>query len=505
MSSLDLNHAFGAGLAVRSTSHITAAADVPRAALLEKRPRVTPVGIDTLRGSKSARAGTKKWLEAQVLGRLQAMVFAARFMYLRRWKKHLSLRFPAWSARVQSYVRRHLDNKNGAPDFNINVLPPSLPKRRLGSEQTATERLWRKTIYWARSHDRAKFGTTDRFGALATLEPQKIAVLGGGAFGTALAAHLARKGHQVHMVIRDKDVSEFINNTRVNPKYLTDYDLPETLRATTDAAEALEGATALIHAVPVQASRRVLEGIREHVPPGMLIVAASKGLELQSCKLMCDLIPEALGRDPSENPVVAVSGPSFAKEIMDQRPTAVVAASHSVEAAEEAQRLLTAHYFRVSTSADIVGVEVAGALKNVLAIAAGICEGLGLGVNAMSALVTQGTAEIRWLAGAMGGNPDTLSGLSGMGDIVLTCFGSLSRNRSVGVRLGKGESISDILDSGDGVAEGVYTAEMVVELASQYRVLLPVLTSVARIVKGEVSPRTAVLEVMSLPPFLDSA
>mmetsp|Transcript_20065 Transcript_20065/g.36266 ORF Transcript_20065/g.36266 Transcript_20065/m.36266 type:complete len:488 (-) Transcript_20065:84-1547(-) len=452
---------------------------------------------------KSARAASPKWVQAQVLGRLQAVVFAVKFLYL-RWKRHLSLRLPTWQSRVERYVRRHLD-KNGAPDFNINVLPPSLPKRRLGSEQTASERLWRKTVYWARSHDRAKFGTTDRFSILETQEREKIAVLGGGAFGTALATHMARKGHEVNMVIRDKFVCEFMNTTRVNPKYLSDYDLPEKLRVTTDPAEALNGASALIHAVPVQASRKVLSGIREHIPEGMLIIAASKGLELQSCKLMCDLIPEALGRNPAHNPVVAVSGPSFAKEIMDQRPTAVVAASSSTAATEQAQRLLTANYFRVSTSQDIIGVEVAGALKNVLAIAAGICEGLGLGVNAMSALVTQGTAEIRWLAIAMGAKPETLAGLSGMGDIVLTCFGSLSRNRSVGVRLGKGESITDILDSSAGIAEGVYTAEMVVELAIKYKVLLPVLTSVARIVKGEVSPRQAVLEVMSLPPFLDSA
>merc|ERR1719401_2629684 len=158
---------------------------------------------------------------------------------------------------------------------------------------------------------------------------------------------------------------------------------------------------------------------------------------------------------------------------MDQRPTSVVAASTAHPAALKVQRLLMSPYFRVSTTDDVTGVEVAGALKNVLAIAAGICEGLGLGLNAMSALVTQGTAEIRWLATAMGAKPETLAGLSGMGDILLTCFGQLSRNRNVGVRLGKGMSVAEVLENRGGTSEGVFTAGLVVELADKYRVLLP--------------------------------
>jgi len=169
------------------------------------------------------------------------------------------------------------------------------------------------------------------------------------------------------------------------------------------------------------------------------------------------------------------------------------------------QRILTSAQFRVTITDDVTGVEVAGALKNVLAIAAGICEGLGLGINAMSALICQGSAEIRWLAVKMGARPQTVAGLSGMGDILLTCFGDLSRNRKVGIRLGQGEPIESILSSGGGTAEGVFTAELVVELADKYGVLMPVLTSVARILSGEVSAQKAVFEVMSLPPLPESA
>eukprot|EP00933_Yihiella_yeosuensis_P052977 TRINITY_DN51128_c0_g1_i1.p1 TRINITY_DN51128_c0_g1~~TRINITY_DN51128_c0_g1_i1.p1 ORF type:complete len:338 (-),score=57.68 TRINITY_DN51128_c0_g1_i1:310-1272(-) len=320
-----------------------------------------------------------------------------------------------------------------------------------------------------------------------------------------MAALVARKRNSVSVWMRNKEVSRFINQCHVNPVYLAEFDLPDSLTATTRAEEALADCDIIIHAIPVQSSRKVLQSIKHLVPKGVPIVPVSKGVELGSRKLMCDLIPEALERSPSENPVVVVSGPSFAKEIMLRRPTSVIAASADPEAAERIQRLLTARYFRVSLTDDVIGVEVAGALKNVLAIAAGICEGLGLGANSLSALVTQGNAEIRWLATAMGGKPETLAGLAGMGDILLTCFGSLSRNRSVGVRLGKGEHIEDVLGSGGGVAEGVFTSRLVVELSDEHRVLLPVLTAVARILNREVSPRKAVFEVLSLPPLAESA
>lgn len=410
-----------------------------------------------------------------------------------------------WRARAKREAQRRVNPSGIPPDFNMNVLPPVLPARPSNGEEqySVTNKVWRKIVYWARMHDRALHGTVDRW-ALGT-DQHKVAVLGGGAFGTAMAAHIARRGNPVSMVLRDKAVRDFINTRHINPKYLSEFDLPHNLCATTDAAEAFAGISALVHAVPVQASRKALAAVKDFLPRGVPVVALSKGLELGTQLKMCELISEVLERTPSENPVVVVSGPSFAQEIMEQRPTSVVAACADPAAAARVQKLLMSPYFRVSITDDVVGVEVAGALKNVLAIAAGICEGLGLGLNAMSALICQGAAEIRWLATAMGARPETLAGLSGMGDILLTCYGSLSRNRTLGVRLGRGEPLEDILQSSGGVAEGVYTSKLVVELSDRHRVMLPVLTSVARILNGEVAARQAVFEVMSLPPRPESA
>lgn len=413
----------------------------------------------------------------------------------------LALRFSVWKSRARKGARRAVDlSERDSPDYNLNVLPLLLPKR---ADHSVLNRLWRKTIYWARVHDRGIHGNVDR--SRAENVGGKVVVLGGGAFGTAMATHVARKGNEVVMLLRDNATSDFINQRHINPKYHSEFDLPENLKASTNAKEVLSDCQAIIHAVPVQSSRKALEAIKEHIPLGVPIIAVSKGLELGSQKMMTQVISEAIERSVEENPVVVVSGPSFAKEIMLQRPTSVVAASSDNAAAAYVQRLIAAPYFRVSITDDIIGVEVAGALKNVLAIAAGICEGLGLGLNAMSALVCQGSAEIRWLATAMGARPETLAGLSGTGDILLTCYGNLSRNRTLGVRLGSGEHLQDILGSSAGVAEGAFTSKLVVELADRHRVLLPVLTAVARILSGDVSARKAVFEVMSLPPLSNSA
>merc|ERR1719433_2008396 len=198
----------------------------------------------------------------------------------------------------------------------------------------AIRKVWRKTVYWAKRHDRARYGTTDRFQAINKGKLDgKVVVLGGGAFGTAMATHIGRKGYSVCMVLRDKLVRDFINKKHVNPRYLSEFDLPPSLTAATDAEEAFRGCSALVHCMPVQASRKALEAMRHLVPKGVPIAVFSKGLELGTRELMCDLVLEALGRDKSDNPVVVVSGPSFAKEIMDRRATSVVAASTDVQAA----------------------------------------------------------------------------------------------------------------------------------------------------------------------------
>jgi len=248
--------------------------------------------------------------------------------------------------------------------------------------------------------------------------------------------------------------------------------------------------------VPVQQSSSFLRSVAHLIPPTTPLLCLSKGLEVGSCRNMSQIIEDALGR---KQPHAVLSGPTFAVEMMRGLPTAIVAASSDPQLARDVQRLFSSSNLRVNTSADVTGVEVAGALKNVLAIAAGMVEGLELGNNAMAALVAQGCSEIRWLAERLGADPVTLSGLSGVGDIMLTCFVPLSRNRTVGVRLGRGESLEAILASSRQVAEGVATAAAVVVLARRHRVALPVLTAVARILDGEMSPREAVEAVMALP------
>jgi len=237
------------------------------------------------------------------------------------------------------------------------------------------------------------------------------------------------------------------------------------------------------------------------LPPDVPVISVSKGLEVSTGQMMSEIIPSALQR---KQPAVFLSGPSFAREVMDLRPTVVVAASKDAKLARQVQQLLAGPYLRVNTSTDVTGVEICGALKNVLAIAAGIVQGLDLGNNAMAALLSQGCAEIRWLAEKMGAKPATVSGLSGLGDIMLTCYGALSRNRAVGIRLGQGEALQDILESSSQVAEGVSTAAAVVGLGRRYRVALPVLTAVAQVLDGNLSPKEAVDAVMNLPQMEES-
>ncbi|CAL5076345.1 unnamed protein product [Urochloa decumbens] len=246
-----------------------------------------------------------------------------------------------------------------------------------------------------------------------------------------------------------------------------------------------------------QFSSSFLANISTHVDPKLPFISLSKGLELNTLRTMSKIIPRALGN--RRQPFIVLSGPSFAVELMNKLPTAMVVASKDKKLASSVQQLLASPNLRISTSSDVTGVEIAGALKNVLAIAAGIVEGMNLGNNCMAALVAQGCSEIRWLATKMGGKPTTLSGLSGSGDIMLTCFVNLSRNRNVGLRLGSGEKLDQIMGSMNQVAEGVSTAGAVIALAQKYNVKMPVLTAVARIIDNELTPKKAVMELMNLP------
>eukprot|EP00873_Tetraselmis_striata_P019997 jgi/Tetstr1/440261/TSEL_028612.t1 len=326
----------------------------------------------------------------------------------------------------------------------------------------------------------------------------KVVVFGGGSFGTALASALAyRKASlDVVLLIRDQAACDAINNTHRNPKYLKEYELPSNLRATLDAEEAIKDAQFALLAVPCQHSRKFLNGVKPLISPSLPIICVSKGLELGTGDTMAQIVPSALGH---AQPTCFLSGPSFAKEVMERRPTSLVAASKDLKLASKVQQLMASDFLRINTTDDVVGVEICGALKNVLAIAAGIVDGMELGNNALAALVVQGCAEVRWLAQRMGAKPTTISGLSGFGDIMLTCYVDLSRNRTVGQRLGRGESLDDILATSSQIAEGVATAGVVVTLARQYKVQLPVLTAVGQVLGNELSPADAVNAIMQLP------
>ncbi|CAM9127181.1 unnamed protein product [Phaeothamnion confervicola] len=332
--------------------------------------------------------------------------------------------------------------------------------------------------------------------------PVRFAVIGGGNFGLALSHVLTRNQIPTTLLVRQAKIAEHINTHHEHPRYLKGIKLSQHIRATTDPAEALPDATYVIHAVPVQYSREFLNGIKEHLPPGAPFLSVSKGIETSSLSLMADILRECCGRDRS---YAFLSGPSFAREIAMDLATAVVIASEDIQLANDLAQLLSSPSFRCFTSRDVVGVEVGGAVKNVIALAAGMCEGLGLGTNAMAGLVTRGCVEMTRLATVLGGKASTVSGLSGVGDTFGTCFGPLSRNRSFGIRLGKGETMAEILASTTEVAEGVETAlalsRLIPQIDRSYRIDLKyaIIFGIAEILRGERSPREGLADLMSMP------
>lgn len=401
---------------------------------------------------------------------------------------HSTVLHPCLAAEVVD-VPPSSDDSEQNPD-KVSAAAAAAEERK--DRRRAVRIAWEKLVRWSRSwRSKTRPDVLQR--------TQKVVVLGGGSFGTAMAAHVAdRKAEmEVKMLVRDPQVCQSINENHFNCKYFPNHKLPENLTATTDAKSALQGADFCLHAVPVQFTASFLESIVDYVDPGLPFISLSKGLELNTLRMMSQIIPQAL-KNPRQ-PFVALSGPSFASELMSKLPTAMVVASRDKKLVNQVQQLLASERLRINTSSDVTGVEIAGALKNVLAIAAGIVEGMNLGNNSMAALVAQGCSEIRWLAKKMGAKSATLTGLSGTGDIMLTCFVNLSRNRTVGVRLGSGEKLEDILSSMNQVAEGVATAGAVIALAQKYNVKMPVLTAVARIIDNELTPQAAVLELMSLP------
>jgi glycerol-3-phosphate dehydrogenase (NAD(P)+) len=327
----------------------------------------------------------------------------------------------------------------------------------------------------------------------------RAAVIGAGSWGTALANLLADKGTETVVWSYEQDVADDINQAHLNRKYLDGIDLHSTLRATPDMAEALRGADLVLSVSPSHVVRPVMAQAAEHMEPGALVVSASKGIENESLKTMdavlADVLPASISRT-----ACFLSGPSFAREVGLRYPTAVTMASEDEEAAVRAQTAFQTPYFRVYTTHDVRGVELGGSVKNVIAIAAGVVEGLGYGFNTQAALITRGLAEIMRLGAALGADPRTLAGLAGIGDLILTSMGGLSRNRQVGVELGKGRSLDDILGGMVMVAEGVRTARSTRDLAHRTGVEMPIVEAVYALLFEGLSAREAIEQLMMREP-----
>jgi len=321
-------------------------------------------------------------------------------------------------------------------------------------------------------------------------------VLGAGGWGTALAVHLSRCGHDVSLWGRDPALVSEIARRRANPTYLPDVTIPAAVRPVADLGGALADALHVVVAVPSHGLRTVIRDAAPFIGPTAVIVSATKGLERDSLQRMSQVIADETG---GQRRLVVLSGPSFASEVARQAPTALVAASHDTEAAEIVQERFRGPSFRLYGSTDVVGVEVGGAMKNVIAIAAGVVESMNLGHNALAALITRGLAEIGRLAAALGGQRETLAGLSGLGDLVLTCTGGLSRNRHVGLELGRGRQLPEILAGVRTVAEGVRTTEAALALGARHGVELPIAAQMSEVLAGRKTPRQAVCELMVRP------
>ncbi len=327
---------------------------------------------------------------------------------------------------------------------------------------------------------------------------KRIAIIGAGSWGTALGIVAARAGHQVRFWSRNSEVVTSLNRDRVNSIYLPGVHVPEGILASEDIAEALNDSQLVIIATPSHATRAVLESMVRVLPENAILVSATKGIEIETGKRISQLVAEVLGELLTQR-FVCLSGPSFAKEVVSQHPTAIVAAGRTTDAAATVQSAWSTDYLRIYTNDDVVGTELGGSVKNVMAIAAGMVAGLGFGSNSVAALITRGLAEMSRLAFAEGGKLETMMGLAGLGDLVLTCTGSLSRNRFVGQELGKGRSLADITAGMHEVAEGVKTTQALKELSHRVGVDMPIAAEVYSVLYEGKTAREAATALMSRP------
>ena len=321
---------------------------------------------------------------------------------------------------------------------------------------------------------------------------KRLAVIGAGSWGTALSIVLSPRFDSIHLWAREEAVAVRINAARENAEYLPGFRLPSNITASASLAQTVQDADLVLGVVPSQFARGVYLQLRESLRPDVPVVSATKGLERGTLKRISQVIHETL-----PNPQIAVlSGPTFARDVAQGAPTALVIASVDEALGRTLQQALVTPSFRPYTNTDVIGVEIGAALKNVVAIGAGVCQGLGLGHNSIAALITRGLAEITRLAVAVGGESRTLAGLAGLGDLVLTCTGELSRNRRVGIELARNRKLGEIVGSMKMVAEGIDTTAAGLALASRYQVDMPVSAQVAALLRGEKSPQEAVRELM---------
>ena len=328
-----------------------------------------------------------------------------------------------------------------------------------------------------------------------------IGVLGSGSWGTALAVHLARTGHEVRLWARDAALATQMATTRVNATFLAGIELPASLVPTPALEAALAGAEFVVVAVPSHGVRDVMRSANPFMTTGCSVVSATKGLEQGSMLRMSEVLrTECPGVE-----VVVLSGPSFAIELARELPTAMVAAGESSAAVERIQAHFRSNTLRLYGTSDVVGVEIGGALKNIIAIAAGVVEGLGLGHNALAALITRGLAELSRLAVGLGAQRETMAGLAGLGDLVLTCTGDLSRNRQLGIALARGESLAQVLARTKTVAEGVRTTEAALALGARHGIELPIAQAMSEVLAGRTDPQSAIRSLMGRRQKLEHA
>jgi len=325
---------------------------------------------------------------------------------------------------------------------------------------------------------------------------KRIAIMGAGSWGTALAVMAARAGHEVRLWSRNGHVINSINDRHLNPFYLTSVQIPPSVTATSEIATALYETTLVLFAAPSHAARELFTTIAPYLHEAAVVVSVAKGIEIETGKRISEIFKEVGG---TTHPFVCLSGPSFAREVVAGHPTAIVAASKDAAAARAVQSDLSFENLRIYTNADVIGTEIGGSVKNVMAIAAGMATGLGFGTNSVAALITRGLAEITRLARSEGAQIETLMGLAGLGDLVLTCTGSLSRNRFVGEELGKGRRLEEITAEMIEVAEGINTARAVKKLADRTGLEMPIVNEVNAVLYEGKSARDAVSDLMSRP------